>query len=102
MLLSEFLADFPDLDVEAGRSLADLSAAVLSLDRKGSLTVTVGLEKKNQRVMTQVNHSAKPPKLDPEAGLYFVHPEKGLTKEDPWQTSLDDLDPATGELKNRS
>lgn len=99
MLLSEFIADHPDIDAEAGRALADIANGVVTLDRKGALTLTVGMEKKGQRVLTAVTYGEKPPKPDPEAGIYFVHPEQGLCKHDPWQTSLDDLDPETGEIR---
>lgn len=102
MKLSEFLADHPDLDQDAGKALAEISAGVIALDRKASLTLKVDVEKKGGRVLTAVNFGVKPAKPDPEAGIYFVHPERGLTKTDPWQTSLDDLDPETGELTPRS
>lgn len=99
MHLSEFLAEFPELDAEAGATLTDLAERVMHLDRKGSITVKVGLEKKGGRVMTQIQVDDRPPKDDPEAGLFFVHPDKGLTKEDPWQTRIDQIDPETGEIR---
>ncbi len=99
MHLSEFLAEFGDLDAEAGATLTDLAERVMHLDRKGSLTVKVSLEKKGGRVMTQIHVNDSPPKDDPEAGLFFVHPDKGLTKDDPWQTRLDQIDPETGDVR---
>lgn len=100
MLISEFLADFPHLDRDIGAELADVAQQVRDKDRKGGLTITVSIEKKGERVMVQVNGQAKPPKDDPEAGLYFVSPRGGLTKDDPWQTSIDDIDPDTGEIRS--
>lgn len=99
MKLSEFVAEFPLLDAAAGADLADIAAQVQHMDRKGSLTLKVSVEKKGGRVMTQLAVDNKPPKDDPEAGLFFVHPDKGLTKDDPWQTRLDQVDPVTGEIR---
>lgn len=97
MRISEFLADFPDLDRDIGDDLAEVSQRAIELDRKGRVAIEIQVEKKGQRVMVQVNHTTKPPKPDPEAGLYFAT-DKGLSKDDPWQTSINDIDPETGEL----
>ena len=94
--LSQFIAGFADLDAEAGHTLTELAERVMHLDRKGEITVKIGLERKGGRVMTQIRVDDKPPKDDPEAGLFYVHPEKGLTKDDPYQGRLVDTD--TGEL----
>lgn len=102
MLISQFLADFPDLDRDIGTDLADISRRAMELDRKGKVTVEIAVERKGGRVMVQVNHTSKPPKPDPEAGLYYLDPNKAaLTKDDPWQTSIDDIDPATGEITTK-
>jgi hypothetical protein len=98
MLISEFLADFPDLDRDIGQDLAQIARGAVDLDRKARLSIDIGVEKKGARVMVQVNHTTKPPKPDPEAGLYFAT-ERGLSKDDPWQTSIHDIDPETGELR---
>lgn len=100
MLISEFLADFPHLDRDIGADLAEVSTQARELDRKGRVSIDISVEKKGERVMVQVNHSTKPPKADPEAGLYFVH-KGALTKDDPWQTSIDDIDPETGEINTK-
>lgn len=99
MLISEFLADFPHLDRDIGAELANVAQQVREKDRKGGLTISIGVERKGERVMVQVNGQAKFPKDDPEAGLYFVTARGGLTKDDPWQTSIDDIDPTTGEIR---
>lgn len=96
--LSEFIADHPDLDIDGGLTLAEIAERVVHLDRRGEITVKIGMEKKGGRVMTTIRVDDKPPKDDPEAGLYFVHPEKGLSKDDPYQTRLDQIDPDTGEI----
>lgn len=96
MRLSEFLAEFPDVDATAGADLAAIAGRAFALDRKGSLTVQLKVEKKGGRVMVTVGHEAKPPKDDPEAGLYFVA-DQGLSKDDPWQARIE-FDPATGEV----
>jgi len=93
-LLSEFLARYPDVDREAGIELANIAALAQNLDRKGSLTVKVSVEKKGGRVMVTVGHQAKQPHPDAEAGLWHVGPD-GLTKDDPYQGRLD---PTTGDI----
>jgi hypothetical protein len=90
MRLSEFLQAHPEFDADAGIELGKLAEQVMHLDRTASLTVAIGMEKKGGRLMTQIKHSAKPPKPDPEAGLFFVK-DGELTKDDPWQMSIDDF-----------
>ena len=94
MLLSEFLAGYGDIDRDAGDELAQVAALAHTLDRKGTVTVKFQVEKKGGRVMVTVGTDTKPPKPDPEAGLWHVGPD-GLTKEDPYQTRFD---PETGEV----
>lgn len=94
MLLSEFLADYGDVDREAGEELANVAALTAALDRKGSLTLKVSFEKKGARVMAVVGTDAKPPRPDAEAGLWFVG-QDGLCKDDPGQVRLN---LRTGEL----
>lgn len=94
MLLSEFLADYGDVDREAGQELANVASLAQALDRKGALALKIVVEKKGGRVMVTVGTEAKPPKPDAEAGLWHVGPD-GLTKDDPYQTRIDHR---TGEI----
>lgn len=88
--LSEFLAAHcgGTLDREAGAALAALAQDVAYHEKPGTLTVTIRVERKGSRVLVAGHHSAKPPKGDPEAALYFVAPD-GLTRDDPHQMTLD-------------
>lgn len=99
MLLSDLLtADFADVDREAGDKLDAVARKAADTDRKGKVVLTFAVEKLKSRVIISVAAVETLPKDDPESALFFVHPGKGLTKDDPWQTSLDHIDPATGEV----
>ena len=95
--LSEFLVNYPDLDRAAGRELAELAETVAAMDRKGSMVLKLDVAKvgqNNGRVIVKVGTEVKPPKSDPDAGLFFPG-ARGLSKDDPQQVRVDW---ATGEL----
>lgn len=100
MLLSELIAsEFGDIDQEAGDKLDAVARKIAQTEGgKGKVTLTFAIARKKARVMVTLVADETMPKDVPEAALFFVHPNRGLTKDDPWQTSLDQIDPATGEV----
>lgn len=60
-------------------------------DRKGSMTIKVEVDKvgrDNGRVIVKVANEVKPPKSDPDAGLFYPS-ARGLSKDDPQQVRVD-------------
>lgn len=95
--LSEFLINYPEFDRRVGRELAELAADVQATDRKGSMVLKFDVAKLGQtdgRVIVKTASEVRPPKSDPDAGLFFTT-DRGLTKDDPTQVRIDWT---TGEL----
>jgi hypothetical protein len=89
--LSEFLINYPDFDRAAGAELAELAATVAAMDRKGSMALKLEVAKvgqNNARLIVKVATEVKPPKSDPDAGLFFPG-ARGLSKDDPQQVRVD-------------
>lgn len=89
--LSEFLINYPEFDRRVGRELTELAADVTATDRKGSMVLKFDVAKLGQtdgRVIVKVASEVKPPKSDPDAGLFFAG-DKGLSKDDPTQVRVD-------------
>lgn len=94
MKLSEILADYAEVDHEAGAELASVADLARTTGRKGSITVKFTAEQQGTRIVLAVGHEARPPKTDAEIRLWHLGPD-GLTKDDPYQTRFD---PESGEL----
>mgnify|MGYP001557965720 CR=1 FL=1 len=105
MLLSEWIADHArgQLDREAGQAIDTVAQAVMLLDKGGTVTVALRLEKTGGRLLVAGKVAAKAPEADPEAGLYYLG-DHGLSKDDPHQLRFDDmreLNPDTGRLEEK-
>ena len=103
MLLSEWIKTHArgQLDIEVGEAINDVAQAVMLLDKGGTVTLDLKLEKTGGRLLVAGRVKAKAPEADPEAGLYFLG-ETGLSKDDPYQMKFDDVrefDPETGRLE---
>ena len=105
MLLSEWVAAHArgQLDREVGDAINDVAQAVMLLDKQGSVTLELRLEKTGGRLLVAGKVKAKAPEADPEAGLYFLG-ESGLSKDDPYQMKFDDavdFNAETGKLEKK-
>lgn len=103
MLLSEWVAAHArgQLDREVGDAINEVAQAVILLDKSGSVTLDLKLEKTGGRLLVAGKVKTKTPEADPEAGLYFLGSD-GLSKDDPYQMKFEDVrdfDPETGELR---
>lgn len=89
-----------DLNVELGEQLADLMKAVVTHDKKGSMTVKFSFEPASDEMGT-VRMVDDVKVVLPTAGrsktIWFVTSDYGLTRRNPAQTTIDDVLPAPGE-----
>jgi len=98
MRLSDFLADFPDQDVEIGQELSKVAALAHQYDRAGKVVITLNVARVNTRVQVTVGSKTTEPSTDPELGLFHIDRDGSLTKNDPDQM----FDRATGEITPRA
>lgn len=94
MLLSQFIAQYPDEDREIGHELAKVAALAQTYDRAGKVDVQLKVAKLNTRVQVALGSKTTEPRPDPEMGLFFVAPDGSLTKNDPHEM----FDRSTGEI----
>lgn len=94
MLLSEFIAQYPDEDREIGHELAKVAALTQEYDRTGKVDVQLKVAKLNTRVQVTLGSKTTEPRPDPELGIFFVAPDGALTKNDPHEM----FDRHTGEI----
>ena len=88
MRLSEFLADFDELDEQAGQALTTISEMVLGLGRKGRVDLQITVEKAGHQVETKIQLIEKPPAADAYGDIFFVEPEVGLSRSNPFQFTM--------------
>lgn len=94
MLLSEFIAEYPDEDREIGHELEKVAALAHQYDRTGKIVVELRVARLNTRVQVSLGSKTTEPRPDPELGLFFIGPDGELTKNDPHEM----FDRATGEI----
>lgn len=94
MLLSEFIAQYPDEDREIGQELAKVAALAHTYDRTGKVDVQLKVARLNTRVQVSLGSKTTEPRPDPELGLFFIGADGELTKNDPHEM----FDRATGEI----
>lgn len=79
---------------KASEKLADVAAAVARTGKAGSLTITLNVKPAGEgRVMISDNSKTSTPELPTQDSLYFVTKAGDLSRKDPYQTRLADLDP---------
>lgn len=77
---------------EASRALNDLVAAVRDTGKKGSMTVSIELgplKGSSDQLLVAARVTAKPPKSEPGAAVFYIDDAGNLTRHDPRQMALE-------------
>jgi len=86
------------LDDEITAALAEVTQAVIDLDKKGKVLIEIEVDTAGtgrRTVMVGGKVTAKPPTPDPERSIFYPDAGGGLHRDDPYQTRA--FDPTTGE-----
>lgn len=79
---------------EASRVLHDLVAAVRDSGKKGSMSIVLtvsSLKGSDAQVVVAAQVTAKPPKSEPAAAMFYLDEAGNLTRNDPRQLEMDGL-----------
>jgi hypothetical protein len=77
---------------EASRALHDLVAAVRDTGKKGSMSVALvlsPLKGSHDQLVVAAQVTAKPPKSEPAAAIFYADDDGNLTRHDPRQLEID-------------
>lgn len=83
MLLSEFIAEFPDVDRVIGEDLANVAALAATYERTGKIVVEVKVATSGSKSAVTIGHKVTEPRPDPELGVFYRGPGGALSKDDP-------------------
>ncbi len=88
------LLDHGVAHAEASRALHDLVAAVRDAGKKGSMSIVLTvspLKGSDAQVVVGAQVTAKPPKSEPAAAVFFLDDTGNLVRNDPRQLEMDGL-----------
>ena len=86
--------DHGNAHAEASRALHDLVAAVRDSGKKGTMSIALTvapLKGSDSQVVVAAQVTAKPPKSEPAAAVFYLDDAGNLTRHDPRQIELEGL-----------